>query len=415
MLGFDLMRGILCATMVVIGACDVATSSSENIRIGKESFNRQDFSLALNYFNRAVKESPQSDEALFWRGVTHHALGKNDKARSDLSAAVKINARNLNAHYSLGVVHIAEGDVDLAKSEFKKLLDIAPTYQKGYEGLGDACVSEGNWEGAIREYTRAIDRCGPSVHSLIERAECLRATGRRQDSIKDLDRAVKLSADSVRARRVRTEVAFYEGRSETVVEDATIVLASEPQNILTRHFRAEAYVRLHKWRQAVDDCDIAIASKGDDADMWRDIFYRIRGEAHLGLDELEKARADLTKAISLSDEPSAIKYYLRAKVMFALGRLADCVKDSTAGIDIGPAQNWEYLLRGQAFQLQGKHKEALNDFSLAIARKSANDQLAELHFHRSRSLFLLGDASESEVELQKAIDLDPIWKERRDW
>src|SRR6185436_14437700 len=61
--------------------------------------------LALQYYNGALKLNPQSEEALYGRGLYYQDHNDLDKAIRDYTTIVQLNPKNAHAHFNLGYIH----------------------------------------------------------------------------------------------------------------------------------------------------------------------------------------------------------------------------------------------------------------------------------------------------------------------
>lgn len=126
--------------------------------------------LAYEYFNNAVKINPNSEEALYGRGLWYQDHDQLNKAIQDYTTITQLNKNYANAHFNLGYIHhiylkvyseavkhytnaIAAnpqyreayynralcyeytGNIAAAKTDFQKALELYPDYKIAREGL----------------------------------------------------------------------------------------------------------------------------------------------------------------------------------------------------------------------------------------------------------------------------------------
>jgi tetratricopeptide (TPR) repeat protein len=122
------------------------------------------------YFTNAIRIKPNSEEALYGRGLWYQDHNQLDKAIQDYTTIIQMNPRNRNAHFNLGYIHQihlnifpeaikhysraieadpryaeafynralcyeAVGNLDAAQSDFKSALMIRPVYPVAEQGL----------------------------------------------------------------------------------------------------------------------------------------------------------------------------------------------------------------------------------------------------------------------------------------
>ncbi len=114
--------------------------------------------LALQYFDGAIRIKPQSEEALYGRGMWYQEHAKDyDKAIQDYTSITQMNPKNRNAHFALGFIHYNYLKVyNEAIKHYTRAIDADPNfadafYNRGvcYETLGDIAAAKGDYEKAL--------------------------------------------------------------------------------------------------------------------------------------------------------------------------------------------------------------------------------------------------------------------------
>ena len=191
--------------------------------------------------------------------------------------------------------------------------------------------------------------------------------------------------------------------------------------------RAEMRQQLGDLEGAMADCDQAIRR-----DPHYGFAYAIRGHVHLRQGERRKAIADCAEAIRLGIGrldgatylggcPSWGKrigrgigglrrraevvaqarrgLVLRAKVQMQMGLLDAAVEDASAAIDLVPAWNAPYAIRGNLHGLRGDTASALADLDEALRLEPAD---AHAHYNRGVAWFQQKEFAKSLEDLNEA-------------
>jgi TonB family protein len=178
-------------------------------------------------------------------------------------------------------------------------------------------------------------------------------------------------------------------QASSTVDDASILFE-----------RARVKMEKHDLAGAIADFSKAIETRKDNP-----AYYYDRGLAYTELKNYQAAIADYQAAIKLNP-----KY---AKAYWMLGVAEAQLKDFDAGVrdltkarelDSGKTGASALCDRGLIRQKQNNHKEAIDDFSAAIAIRP---DLARAYSSRGYSYRNLNDYEKARADYDKAIELDP--------
>ncbi len=193
------------------------------VKRGQAYFALQEFELAVNDYNQALKLDDTLDEAYFGRGMAKGRMGQVEKgiadlsifisrnptnsraytkrgvryiwagelskARSDLSKAIAINPDNAEAHDDLGVVYASEGNYSKALEHFNKVVTIDPSYQKGFHNLAMAYYISGKNQQALRSINAALNISPNNKNSLLLKGEIVAGLGMKKEAQAITERA----------------------------------------------------------------------------------------------------------------------------------------------------------------------------------------------------------------------------------
>jgi tol-pal system protein YbgF len=112
-------------------ATDVSMDYQQKYNSGLELFHARDYRGAVEVFESLLASSANNslaDNAQYWIGESHYALGQFDKAIIDFEKVFTFSNSNKNddAQYKLGLCYLKKGDLTKAKEEFQRLIDLFP-------------------------------------------------------------------------------------------------------------------------------------------------------------------------------------------------------------------------------------------------------------------------------------------------
>lgn len=115
-------------------------------------------SIALQYYNNALRLSPKSTEALYNRGLLFQNMGALDQAIEDYNTILKIDNSDASAHFNLGYIDLAyKKDYQSAISHFTDAIRINNQYLEAFYNRGVCYESIGDLKSAIKDYNSAIE------------------------------------------------------------------------------------------------------------------------------------------------------------------------------------------------------------------------------------------------------------------
>lgn len=113
--------------------------------------------ICEGYFSNAIRIRPNSEEALYGRGLWYQEHDEYDKAIQDYTSIIKINPRNKSAHFNLGYLHQVHLKVYAeAVKHFTRALEVDPQYAEAYLNRGLCYESMGNISEAKKNFEAAL-------------------------------------------------------------------------------------------------------------------------------------------------------------------------------------------------------------------------------------------------------------------
>jgi tetratricopeptide (TPR) repeat protein len=123
-------------------------------------YERGYFEQAREFFAQALKDDPDSAEALYGLGSAYLQLQKTNEARDYFERALKVHASYPgtlpNCWNNLGILAAREGNYDLAVQCFQHALEIDPEHSIALQNLGNAYRQKKDWPQAKATLERAL-------------------------------------------------------------------------------------------------------------------------------------------------------------------------------------------------------------------------------------------------------------------
>ena len=216
---------ILTATSVGIPQVAQAQVNAEQVlAIGRNVLSMEDYMLAIQYFNQAVKAKPYLADPYFFRAIAKLSLDDYQGAENDCSLAIERNKFKTEAYkvrgfarqnmgqdslaiidYNIGLAHnptdkyflfykaVAQTDLkkfESADSTFSTLLRQYPNFEEGYAARGRLNVLRGDTVGALNDLDKAISLSKSLIGPFLLRAQIEWNRREWQKAGEDLDAAI---------------------------------------------------------------------------------------------------------------------------------------------------------------------------------------------------------------------------------
>lgn len=142
------------------GVLDTLDFGRNNLSYGSVFFQRGYFDQAEASFQLALRDDPESAEALYGMGSVYLNQQKNAEARDAFERTVKLRASYpdtlANAWNNLGLLATREGNTQEAIRCFQEALTMSPGHRIALVNLGNAYRQQRNWDEARKAFERAV-------------------------------------------------------------------------------------------------------------------------------------------------------------------------------------------------------------------------------------------------------------------
>lgn len=303
-------------------------NAEQVLNIGRNVLGMEDYMLAIQYFNQAIKAKPYLADPYFFRALAKLYLDDYKGAERDCSLCLERNSY---------------------KSEAYKVRGFA-RQQLGMDSL------------AVNDYNRGLEYNPLDKYFLFYKSVALTQLKRYE------------SADSTFSTLLRQYPNFDEGyaargrfnvlRGDTVaaLSDIATALRLSKSQINPYLMRAEIMANRHNWAEALTDMDDVIRMAPDEADL-----YLNRAYLRYNNNDLFGAMSDYNYALDL-DPSNAAALYNRGLLNYEVRNLTKAMADFSAVLKLDPENFHARYNRGLILLETDRYSQAQKDFQ-AIADK----------------------------------------------
>ncbi|MBU6451240.1 MAG: hypothetical protein KGS72_05655 [Cyanobacteria bacterium REEB67] len=129
---------------------------------------------------------------LYRRGTLLAVLGDNEKAMSDLGAALNSDSNYAPAYNNRACLKASEGDFDGALADANKALTLAPNFVEAYDTRGAVYLAKKQYQKARLDFDHAIAARPAYAEAFYHRALLMKALGKESDWQTDFQKAKQL-------------------------------------------------------------------------------------------------------------------------------------------------------------------------------------------------------------------------------
>lgn len=165
-------------------------SAEQTQAIGNQLLESEDYTLAIQYFNKAIKAKPYLCEPYYLRGLAKMMLGDYAGAESDCSYALELNKYKREPLRIRGISRLQLGKDSLALADFLQGLEQAPQ-ERTFLYLKGITESRLNLTDKSDETFALLQRLYPRfTPAYTARARNFLSKGKVKDAINELDKAL---------------------------------------------------------------------------------------------------------------------------------------------------------------------------------------------------------------------------------
>lgn len=257
---------------IIIFSISICSATSINaqvdaeqvMRIGRNILSMEDYMLAIQYFNQAIKAKPYLSDPYFFRALAKVNLEDYKGAEEDCTLALERNKFKAEAYklrgfarqnmgrdslaitdydaglayypldkyflYYKAVAQTETGRFNGADSTFSTLLRAYPGFEEGYEARGRLNATRGDTVAALADIGRALEISKNLLNARLMRADIEARRRRWDEALADMDEAIKLRPQETSLYVNRAFLRYNNDDYFGAMSDYNYALQLEPDN-----------------------------------------------------------------------------------------------------------------------------------------------------------------------------------------
>ena len=355
----------LAMLLVLMGAALSAIAqinTDQVVNIGRNALYFEDYILAIQYFNQAIKAKPFLAEPYFYRSVAKISLEDYGGAEQDAGMAIERNPFIVDAYQVRGVARQNLGNFKGAVEDYDAGLQLMPEDKNLLINRAICQSALNNYEEAQQSFDQLLSLDRRNDRAYIGLAQMNLARKDTVVALENLNKGIELNKNNATAYVMRAEIASRTNRDfEHALADMDSAIMLEPR--FAGYFINRAFMKynLDDYFGAMADYDYALSLEPTSV------------EAHFNRGLLRAEVGDNNKAITdfdyvlKSNPANFMALYNRALLHMRTGQFREAVKDFTAILKKYPEFEAGYMARGEAKRRMGDYKGGDADYERAMA------------------------------------------------
>ena len=127
-----------------------------NYKSGRESFKQNDYSSALNYFQKAVESDPNNIDYLTELAATHYRLKNYNEAINNYKKIISLSPDRISCYNRIGNIYWIKKDFEMAEFYFRKAIELDLNLIISYNNLALMMDENGKKEEAVKILNQGI-------------------------------------------------------------------------------------------------------------------------------------------------------------------------------------------------------------------------------------------------------------------
>ncbi len=273
--------------------------------IGEALENSDNFTLAIKFYRRALRQANFNPELLFKLGLCFDKAHHTEQSIDFYQQYLDLNPFSESGWYNLGIGYNKAGQYKKAIEAYEYAYALDNDMYDALFNLGNALANNEQYAEAIEAYTRFNDEFGPSEGALFCIGECLIQLDRPLESFPYFEKIMELNpafADGWYGNGL----ALYElDRHDEALYYLDKAIEIDKTHQDAYFVKGSVFAELEQWAQAIQQFEVIVHQNNFDMEAWLNLAH-----AHAQNTQINKAIEAITQAHELIPTNPDIMYAL---------------------------------------------------------------------------------------------------------
>ncbi|RLD68805.1 MAG: hypothetical protein DRI95_01915 [Bacteroidetes bacterium] len=235
---------------------DIDNSSLYMAR-GLTKVNIQNYSAAIEDFNKAIKLNPKHADLYLYRAVAKSGLKDYESAINDCNYAIELNQFNARAFVRRGLIYYEQEQYKKAIKNYNLALKLDSKDAYTYYVRALSKYKLDDIEGTLADYSKVIELNKYNALAYYNRAMLFAQLGNTNKAITDLSMVSEINPDHILTHYNRGQMRMEQSNYRDAIDDFSKAIKIYPEFGEAYYMRAMANRKIGNLRSAQNDYQIA--------------------------------------------------------------------------------------------------------------------------------------------------------------
>lgn len=363
-------------------------------------YEAEQYGKALTTINNAIAYLPKRDKAMTavaygFKGDIMRALCDTVAATANYDQAIKLDPANVSLYISRGNLYFEQNNYKSSEKDFRQVTEMEPGNPIGYIGLAQNFMAQKNYDKAISTLTHAIRLDPEKSETYAFRAEAYLDQAKWAEAADDIIKAFSIGWND----KAFDQMTNIPDEALPTMKAKLLTQANKnSEQPIWYYFMGTLSLTKNNYREAIKYYTKVNEKKVDSG------ILEVIATCYFYLGDYSYALKQVDKAIDLKPADEDL-YLLKGNIYNELGNRPAAIAQLDKYLEMVPDSFFGYYRRGWFRDGQGDRKGAIDDYSVSIA---LNPGYAYAYVGRGRNYDLLGQKDAAVADYNKAIELDSI-------
>ena len=368
--------------------------------IGGIYYDQKKYDEAYKAVNDAIETAPKKDKhllstAYYYKGTILLATSDTVSALQNFEKAMSLDPKFADVFEKRGQLYYEQKKYDLSNADYAKLIELKPAYEMGYMGLGRNYNTQKNYDEALNQYNKVLEMYPEYSSGYSFRGETYLNQKEYLRAIDDICKALSIDSDR------RAYLLLFE-----FPEDQEALVAAKLKGIAAENPHTGEYLyylgQVHNHNKHYEKSN-EILEKALEIDTYPVILSLI-SENHQSMGDYKKALSYKEQEIQIKPDDETLLAE-KGDLLGDVGDYEGAIDAFSQYIDKTPDYFGGYYRRGWFKDLSMKTDEAIEDYIMAI---TLNPDYAYAHFGLGDMYARKGETEKAKDEYEKVLALDTV-------
>jgi len=220
---------------------------------GREKFEEKFYNESLIDFHRSIELAKDCSVCHYFRGLNYLVLDSLSLAKKDMITAIDLDPLLIEGYNDLSHIYAAQYNIDSAKYYLKKGIDFFPAYSLTYYNLGVIELLDNNRQKAVKQFKKSLEFAPCNHNSQVYLVLFYLQNGMRNKATAMLDKMLECNPDFTDIYFLKAILRYYDGKKKLAINLINQAIEKDPSEYIYFFLRGQFHLQLNNFENATED------------------------------------------------------------------------------------------------------------------------------------------------------------------